>query len=90
MRSNSAASPGRDGCLSGKPAAGLGLPQQPGQPDPALADILLLAGEIAVELAQDLRQVPVGVTGQRVAHLVQAQAQLGQAPDPGQLDGVPQ
>jgi hypothetical protein len=40
--------------------------------------------------AEDLDQVPASVAGQRIAHLVQAQAQLGQAPDTGQFDGVPQ
>jgi hypothetical protein len=66
------------------------LPQQLGQPDPAPAEAGLLTGQVVVELAEDLDEVPAGVAGQRVAHLVQAQAQLSQAPDTGQLDGVPQ
>ena len=80
---------GRDRRLLGQLAARLGLPQQLGQPGPAPAEVRLLVGQVGVELAEDLRQVPAGVAGQRVAHLVQAQAQLGEAPDAGQLDRIP-
>ena len=89
MRSNSTAS-SRDRRLPGEFATCLGLPQQLGQPGPAPAKAGLLAGQVGVELAEDLDEVPVDVAGQRVAHLVQAQAQLGKAPDAGQFNGVPQ
>lgn len=66
------------------------MPQQLGEPVPALAEVVLLAGQVGVKLAEDLHKIPSGVAGQRVAHIVQAQAQLGETPDAGQLDGVPQ
>jgi len=55
--------PGRDRRLLGELAACLGLPQQLGQPGPALAEVGLLAGQVGVEFAEDLHQVPAGVIG---------------------------
>jgi hypothetical protein len=81
---------GRNRHLLGELAARLGLPQQLGQPGPAPAEVRLLAGQVGIELAKDFPQVPAGVAGQHVAHLVQAQAQFGEAPDAGQFDGIPQ
>jgi hypothetical protein len=81
---------GRDRRLLGELAARLGLPQQLGQPGPAPAEVRLLAGQVDIELAEDLPQLPAGVAGQYVANLVQAQAQFGEAPDAGQFNGIPQ
>jgi hypothetical protein len=53
MRSNNWVSSG-DGRLFGGLAARLGLPQQLGQPGPALAEASLLASQVGVELAEDL------------------------------------
>ncbi len=71
-------------------AGHLGLPQQLRQPDTALTKAGLLAGQIGVKFAEDLDQIPASIAGQRVTHFVQAQAQLREAPNPGQLNGVPQ
>jgi hypothetical protein len=68
---------GRDRCLLAGHAAGFGLPPQPGEPGAASAQIRLLASQIGVELAEDPGEIPVRVAGQRGAHLVQAQAELG-------------
>jgi hypothetical protein len=44
--------------------------------------------QVGVEFAEDLDEIPFGVAGQYSAYLVQAQAQLGEAPDAGQLDHI--
>lgn len=80
----------RDGALGRQAAAGLSTLEELGQAFPALADGLLLAGQVGVELGENLVQVLTGVVGEGVADLVQAQAKLGQPAYAGQLDGVAQ
>lgn len=78
---------GRDGTLGGQ----VPVPVQQGtQPLPPLPDRRLLPGEIGVELFEHLGEIAPRVVREHVPHLGEPQPQLGQPPDPGEHDGVPQ
>jgi hypothetical protein len=74
----------------GQPAGPLGSFEEPAQADAALPDLLLLAGQIRVQLGEDVDEILAGVVRQHVSHFVQAQPELGQSADAGQFDGVAQ
>lgn len=58
------------------------------EPLPALADRGLLPGQVGVEFLQYVGELAPGVVREDVAHLVEAQPQLGEPAHAGQQDGV--
>lgn len=62
--------------------------EQYGEAPPALGQFGLPAGEVGVEVGQYFGRLAPRVVGEHVAHLVEAQPQLGQPAYPGQPDGV--
>jgi hypothetical protein len=69
------------------PVASLG--QQHGEPLPSLPYERFLPREVLVQLLEDFHQFAALVVREDVTHLVEAEAELGQTPDAGEQDGVP-
>ncbi len=64
--------------------------EQGAQPQPPGPDRRFLPREVAVEFFEYLSKITTGVLRKDVADLGEAEPQLGQPPDPGERDGVPQ
>ena len=69
------------------PAPRLG--QQRGEPLAPLPDDRFLPAEVLVQLLEDFHQFAALIVRENVTHFVETEPQLGQPPDPGEQDGVP-